>query len=172
MASTLTPVGIALKWAVIPLALAALGYFVVGPKVGGAKPAVVAPAKRAEAATDSAPAPVVEATVTQPKRPARTRAADAPAVEPTSGPTVDISVQPDDATKPDVSVETPHKRRRKRPLVKKPIPKPQPPKSDNPADEGSVAGAQTGSDAGSTTGGGGGDTTGGTDGGTTGTTGR
>ncbi|CAN5409144.1 hypothetical protein BH11ARM1_BH11ARM1_15580 [soil metagenome] len=108
--ATLTPIGIITKWILLPVGLAALGYFVVGPNIGrdalkGVKvpanlQAILPTQPGATATNDPTPETVV--------KPGTDGAA--------KGPSFDVSVLPVSAPAP-----KPRRRRTPRPVTPKPV---------------------------------------------------
>ncbi len=120
------------KWLIIPAALAAVGYYVVGPRIGNIKPS---PPSEQQTPPPPQNAPVHESTT---------------ASNQTSYPSPDVTVTRGNANS--VTPSTSHRRHRRRTSER---PKPEaptntPPDVSNKTDEGGSGGAATGGGEGTT----------------------
>jgi len=102
MATKLTPAGVFAKWVVAPLILVLIGYFLLGPRIGKSMSAGASATKDAQEGPANA----------DPPTPATTVSTD----QPSSGPDVDVTVQPAGS-----AANHPHSLHAKH---KKPVPKP------------------------------------------------
>ena len=107
MADKLTPIGVLTKWVVVPVAVGLVGYYVIGPRIGGSV------SKKAGASSDAGPVNV------DPPSPAGT-----PVKKPVDeGPSVEVSVQKapgGDGNAPTESMPKPLHRKRRKPAAKNP----------------------------------------------------